>query len=374
VLRGGLEIIDALAPEWEALCDANPCRQPFSRPEWVRAWCRAFAPRATLVLVTARLGGRLSAVLPLIQRVTSFYGLPARKLTGAASFFFRFDAAWRSEEEKKAASRALWQALEELDGWDVIEFPHLRQEAGLQVLVHAARTNGCPIGYRDAAPSAFIPVAGWDGNPDYWLLRCGRHFRHTYRAAARKLPAGARLALRHVQTADAASLETFFALERSGWKGRKGSAIDCDAAHRRFYTDLAEAAARAGYFSLYFLDLNGTPIAAHFGFALGGAFHTLKCAYDESYRLCAPGHLIVDAVLQDCARRGLTEMELGPVSEWKSKWTSLAHPSRFVYIFRKGVYGRLLHSLRFKLIAGLKRLLPRPPNKQKRTRRQHRFA
>jgi CelD/BcsL family acetyltransferase involved in cellulose biosynthesis len=357
VLQGRPEIIEKIAEEWGAMCAANPGPQPFCRPEWTRAYCRAFAPRAALLLISARFGGRLGAVLPLIAEDTSFYGLPARKLTGAASFFYQFDAAWGSKGEKEPAMHAIWQALKELPGWDVIELPHIRQEAELGSVFRAAQMDGYPTGCREVARSAFIPITGWDGDPDYWLLRCGRHFRHTFRTAARKLPAGAELVLRDVRTADGGSLRAFLDLERSGWKGKGGSAIDCDNNKRQFFTELAEAAARAGYLSLYFLELNGLPIAAHFGFALGQRYYTLKCAFDERYRACAPGHLIVNAILQDCARRSLLDLELGPTSEWKSKWTSQSHPLTFLYIFRKSAYGRLLHSARFKIIAGVKTLL-----------------
>jgi len=357
VLQGGPEIVDTISEGWDAICAGNPDAQPFCRPEWTRAYCRAFAPKANLVLISARVGARLSAVLPLIAEDTSFYGLPARKLTGAASFFYQFDIAWGCPAEKESAMQAIWQGFKELRDWDVIELPHIRQEAELGGLFSAAQMDGYLTGCRAVARSAFIPVAGWDGDPDYWLLRCSRHFRHTFRTAARKVPSGAELVLREVRTADEASLRAFFDLERSGWKGETGSAIDCDDTKRQFFTDLAEAAARAGYLSIYFLDLNGSPIAAHFGFALGRRYYTLKCAFDESYRACAPGHLIVNEILRDCARREFLDLELGPTSEWKSKWTSQSHPLAFLYIFRKGAYGRLLHSARFKLIAGVKRLL-----------------
>jgi CelD/BcsL family acetyltransferase involved in cellulose biosynthesis len=353
----GLEIVDKLSDQWEGLCAANPAAQPFSRPEWTSAYYRAFAPKSTLRVVTAHAGGLLTGVLPLVHENTSFYGLPVRKLSGAASFFYRFDAAWISELKREAALRAIWRAVKDLRDWDVIELPHMRREAALTTLLDAAGAEGYPTGYREAAPSAFIPLSGWDGDPDYWLLRCGRHFRHTFRTAARKLPSGAQVALRRVDSGDDQSLQAFFALERSGWKGEVGSAVHCREDTCQFFTDLFHAAARFGYLSMYFLDIDGVPVAAQFGLTLGGRYFALKCAFDEGYRACAPGHLIVNAILRDCAERGLAEVELGPVSEWKSKWTKLSHALAFHYVFNKGVYGRLLHSTRFKIIAGVKKLL-----------------
>ena len=220
VLRGGVEIVDQLSEEWGAMCAGNPASQPFCRPEWTRAYCHALAPKANLLLVPARVGGEIKAVLPLIEEATLFCGLPVRKLTGAASFYYRFDIACGSEPEKEAAIHAVWQAVKELGHWDVIEFPQMPHGADLETLLYAAQEEGYPADCREGARNAYIPVAGWDGDPDYWLLRCGRHFRHTFRTAARKLPAGAEVSLRRVTSADPESLRTFYALECSGWKRR----------------------------------------------------------------------------------------------------------------------------------------------------------
>src|SRR5438445_1696284 len=80
VQTGGVELIDALAEEWRELCEEEPNDQPFCRPEWVCAYLRAFAPRAKLVLITARVDGRLRAVLSLIEERGFLCGLPVRKL------------------------------------------------------------------------------------------------------------------------------------------------------------------------------------------------------------------------------------------------------------------------------------------------------
>lgn len=66
-LSGGVEMIEPIAEEWRALCAEGPCDQPFFRPEWIAAYARAFAPEKKLLLVTARVGGRLRAVLSLVE-------------------------------------------------------------------------------------------------------------------------------------------------------------------------------------------------------------------------------------------------------------------------------------------------------------------
>jgi len=355
VLRGGIELIDSLAEEWRALSDENP-RQPFCRPEWIRAYYRCFAPKATLLVVTVRSSGRLTAVLPLIEEHALFYGLPAQKLSGAVNIHsYRFDAACRGGAEGESAIACIWQALKDLEDWDLIEFAQMPEDGALASLMARAQSEGYPTGRRDGQQNAFIPVTGWDGNPDYWLLRSSRHFRHTFRTAARKLP---EFRFRRVTAATPEDVRAFFDLERSGWKGAEGTAIDCSDATRDFYSEIADAAGRFGYQSMYFLEADGKPIAAQLGLTYGSRYFALKCAYDESYSLCAPGHIIVNLILNDCAQRGLAEFEfLGPVTEWKAKWTNQFHQLAFFYVFRKNVYGRMLHAAKFQIATGLRHVV-----------------
>jgi hypothetical protein len=75
--------------------------------------------------------------------------------------------------------------------------------------------------------------------------------------------------LQHVTEAYPEALEKFYALEGSGWKGQRGTAIICNQNTKLFYDEIAKAAAGNGYLSLDFLELNGRPIAAHYALECG---------------------------------------------------------------------------------------------------------
>jgi CelD/BcsL family acetyltransferase involved in cellulose biosynthesis len=62
----GLEALDQLAPAWSRLAD-EVAAPPHWRPEWVRAWWKAFG-RGRLELVTVRRGNRLVGVAPMQRR------------------------------------------------------------------------------------------------------------------------------------------------------------------------------------------------------------------------------------------------------------------------------------------------------------------
>jgi CelD/BcsL family acetyltransferase involved in cellulose biosynthesis len=90
---GGVEVIERGADAWRILCDESVDKQPFYRPEWIAAHIRAFTPKASVLLLTVTVQGRLCLVLPLLQERTLFCGLPLRRLRAPVnSHSCRFDA------------------------------------------------------------------------------------------------------------------------------------------------------------------------------------------------------------------------------------------------------------------------------------------
>jgi GNAT superfamily N-acetyltransferase len=166
------------------------------------------------------------------------------------------------------------------------------------------------------------------------------------------------LALKHYDAADPEALEKFYTLEASGWKGAEGTAIQCDPRTRKFYDLVAQAAERDGYLSLDFLELNGKPIAAHFGFNLRGRYFLAKAGYDEAYRRHGPGQLLVNEVLSETPQRGLHEFDfVGPATWDESRWASERRTNYRIFIFRKNWYGAWLHAIRISARDRLRRLM-----------------
>lgn len=95
------------------------------------------------------------------------------------------------------------------------------------------------------------------------------------------------------------AVEAFLEIEASGWKGRAGTALDCAPETRAF--GLSAFGPRAGR-SICRADclwLDGTVIAVSLSLQSGRTAHTLKAAYDESYRAYAPGLLLEQEIMRD---------------------------------------------------------------------------
>ena len=355
VLTGGAEVIDQIAEEWRRLCD-GPYDEPFYRPEWIEAYVRAFASDKTLVLATARRNGRLVAVLPLIRETALLGGVPVRKLRGAANVHTcRFDVV-HSPLSRKVAVRAIWEAVQAIPGWDVLELPSVPIGGAGGDVIRLAQTQGCVTHATRCVSTPYIDLSGGAQAFENVLRGLDAKFRSNLRRRARRLERVGSVQLVCGRQADE-RLRLFYELERQGWKGRERSAIACGRATTAFYDDVARQAASAGALRLYALECCGRPVAMHYGVLQGGRYFLLKTAYDESLKACAPGQLIMERVLRDLTAEGCSRFDfLGTLMDWKKEWAPRLRPHASWYVFR-GPVGRVAYKLRFGLGSTIARKL-----------------
>ncbi|HZD08183.1 MAG TPA: GNAT family N-acetyltransferase, partial [Candidatus Limnocylindrales bacterium] len=269
-------------------------------------------------------------------------------------------------EEGAAVLNALWQAAKNLPQWDTLDVANVLEGSGLHRLVALAQADGYRTARKRTSQTLYLPIIDTvsastpekSGAQPPWLAGTRPKFRSHLRRAKRQLEEQGTLELRHYNGADPEALAKFYALEASGWKGAEGTAITCDAHTRQFYDAVAHAAARDGYLSLDFLELNGKPIAGHFGFNLRGRYFLAKAGYDEAFRRHGPGQLLVNEILSQTRQRGLHEFDfVGPATWDESRWASARRNNYRVFIFRKGWYGALLYAARILARNAVRRLL-----------------
>jgi CelD/BcsL family acetyltransferase involved in cellulose biosynthesis len=344
---GTAELVDRIADEWRQLCLEGPCDQPFFRPEWIAACTRAFAPGHRLLLITVRNGGRLRAVLPLLEDKKLAFAVPFTRVRGAANVQHscRFDLIHGSGPDLEESVRGLWGHLRDLPDWDMVELPIVPEGGAAERLLLMAREDGFLTAQHELRRSPYLLLNHEKSTPDFSHFGRDARFRKNLRRRWRNLEAKGRLSLRRADKADPQDLRQFYRLEQSGWKGKKGTAIACSKETQQFYDSIAQSAERFGYLSFYFLEQNGEAIAAQLGLTCGGRHFAIKSGYDENYEEYGPGHLITGAVLQDCVQRGLSEYDLlGRWEEWKAKWGSEVRPHAVCYIFPRNLPGRLLYA------------------------------
>ncbi|MGL5839195.1 MAG: GNAT family N-acetyltransferase [Sphingorhabdus sp.] len=109
----------------------------------------------------------------------------------------------------------------------------------------------------------------------------------------------------------------FLELEKRGWKGANGSALDCAAETRQLFSGVLHGAAAAGQLELLSLRVDGQPVAMLVNFLTPPGAFSFKTAFDEDYARFSPGVLlqIENLKLLDC-----------PDIEWCDSCAAQDHP------------------------------------------------
>lgn len=342
----------ALRREWDALLAVGPVDQPYQRHAFVGAWIDAFAPEGRLrVLVARDRTGQAAGLAPLLEERRAglvFLVAPANDHSPRVE--------WVLGEDPRGAVEALWTHLRDRMRWDVLVLRDVPRDGPTSLLLEEhARRDRHPTGRWESLRTPYLSL--------------GRVAREQMVSA--KFLANLRRRMRRLQDLGAPSyrrvngfegggeedeeavesfLERFFALEAAGWKGARGTAIALDPRTLAFYRGLGRAGAREGWLSLRALELDGRPVAMHFGLLHRGVYSLPKPAYDEALAACSPGQLLLREVLAECEARGLAELDfLGPDMPWKRDWEPAFRVHDWLYVYRPGLAGVALHALKHRL-------------------------
>ena len=94
------------------------------------------------------------------------------------------------------------------------------------------------------------------------------------------------------------AVDAFLQIEARGWKGRRGTALQCDEASRAFALKIFSAPRSPNACRADVLKVNGEPVAVGLTLVSGRTGFTVKCTYDERYATYSAGLLLEVAFLR----------------------------------------------------------------------------
>ncbi len=349
----GRAAFDGLRERWNALLARGPVDVPFARHEWLAAWLDAFAPPAApLHVVVARApSGEPAGIACLLEERD---GRVVRLVAPANDHSNRVE--WALGPDASGAVAALWGHLRDRMRWDVLLLRDVPRDGPTSVLVETlARVDRHLTGRWESLRTPYLDL-GRAGAEE----RTSAKFRGNLRRRLKRLSELGAVAVSRLDGRSGldAALDAFFALEASGWKGARGSAIALDPRLVRFYGQIARDAAARGALALRALTLDGRAIAFDLGLVHRGTFYLPKTAYDEALGAVSPGQLLRREVLAECEARGLARFDfLGPDMAWKRDWEPAHAPHDWLYVYRPSFAGRAMHTFKHRVRPAVKEAL-----------------
>ncbi|HEX5224269.1 MAG TPA: GNAT family N-acetyltransferase [Solirubrobacteraceae bacterium] len=297
--------------------------------------------------------GSLLGLLPLA--LSSSGRLPTLRFAGATHADYLHPVCRRGDDERVAS--AAGRALVGIDDWSLVVLDNVTAGAGWwQTLGRDAGAVGL-AGYRDSVLPA-IEFAGADWNE--YLAGRGRSFREQARRYPRRLERHHRVSYR--RTTEESELErdmtTFFSLHDARWGTRGGSSLAGERA-RRFHLDFALSALRQGWLRLWFLEVDGAPAAAWYGWRIGSRYAYYQAGFDPRFSSLAVGFVLmvhtVRAALEEAA--STYDMLLGD-EPYKARFCNDSRDVRTVTLSRSRA-GYLATAVEASLWKGSRLLPPR---------------
>lgn len=352
------EAIRSIGPVWADLVGQSAPSTPFTSHDWFECCRIAAADRRQELLVVEDSVAPIS-LIPLVHWKGRARGLPVRYLglldcpdspiadllhTGAAT----------------PVVRALLDHVTTRSDWDVLELGRLPMGSPTLKALEAELPGRLP--WRRAS-SDFSPYLAVDGAwSDFYASRSQR-FKKTIRNIQNRLDRLGRVTVEeHPALAPGdARLEEMIDLTSRSWKADRGIAIATMPRMREFFGELSRRATERGWLGVWFLRLDGRPIAMEYQLQSNGVAYALRADYDLAYAASSPGSALNFAIARALFERGdVHEYQMGPgQNEYKMRWASGCHETVRVQIYRPGLYGRLVHLTETRIVPALRRLRER---------------
>ncbi len=288
LIRSAASAIEGLEAEWTALAEAASEPNPFAEHWFVAASLRTLAAGQEIRLLEVRRGEVLIGLLP-VESHRGYARLPVRITRNwAHDQMFLYTPLVAAGEE-----RAFWSAvLETLDAaaWapGLLHLRGLAEHGPVHRGLLEAR-HGVTV-HREVR--AFLESAL---SPDaYYEQAVRQKKRKEIRRLKNRLAEQGSISARILH--DDAGLDpwcaTYLALEKAGWKGKRGSALADRAETDAFFREAVAAAWQAGRLQFLRLDLGDTCIAMLVNFLTPPGSFSFKTVFDEDYARFSPGVLI----------------------------------------------------------------------------------
>jgi CelD/BcsL family acetyltransferase involved in cellulose biosynthesis len=243
------------------------------------------------------------------------------RLAGAAEVFEPGDALCDGAEGARALSIVLAR-----QGRPLV-FDRVPVGSPLVPALRRALRGRALVSLRPAMPSPFVTLGPRWHSPEA-CFNAGRRsdFRRAARRAATMGPV-----FHEVIAPDLSEFDALFdeaiAVEASGWKCERGSAMARQPDKEAFFRDWLREACAQGELRIAFLRIGARAVAMQLALVQANRFWLLKIGYDETYRACSPGSLLMLHTLGHAAREGLAAYEmLGGMEPWIAQlWTQENH-------------------------------------------------
>jgi CelD/BcsL family acetyltransferase involved in cellulose biosynthesis len=351
--------LKALAGEWRALAERRG--DAFLTPEWFLAWLRHCGQGWEPHVAVARTSrGRVRGLLPLVSSM----GNGPREVR-VCPIGDRFHPVAEPGDEVAVATAAA-PAIALHDGFRSLLLENVDAEGGWCRALAEASPAPLAAVERNEVTLPLVELAGtsWDE----YLAGRSRQLRSQLGRKLRSLRREHDVRFRRTRRSSEvpSDLATLFRLHDARWAERSGSSALADLAIRAFHLEFASAAIERGWLRLSVMEVDDVPIAALYGWLIGGRWSYYQAGFDPAWSRHSPGFLLLAETIREAIEEGASEYDMLLGDEvFKRRFATSSRTVRTILLAPRG------HQAHISAAAGVRlrrawRTLPSRPRAQAR--------
>lgn len=293
------EELAAVLEDYTRFGEASTSAMVFQNLHWLRAWWKAFGKTAEVLAPVVFQGNAVVGILPLVRQGTAirFMGMPGADYS---------DILCRGEAAHEVTAAAL-RTLLRLEGWSTCRLNNLRDNSALaRSVMRLPADVRCHMNFlRLARRSALVLGQGRED-----VIEATRR-KPALKRHRNKLYRSGEVRFRHLERRDEAHrlLPTLFQqhITRRAMAGEYSQFLLPE--WRNFYAALVDELDLRGQLRFSVLELDGRPIACHFGFECNGTLILYKPTFDVDYWELSPGDVLLSELLAYARDQALDEVD-----------------------------------------------------------------
>jgi CelD/BcsL family acetyltransferase involved in cellulose biosynthesis len=267
---------------WRRLADTAVEPNPYFDPDFVLPCAEAL--RANPALLIAHDADGWAGCLPVHAR-RGWHRLPIRGLVSWRHLYcFLCAPLLRPDSAAPAAEALIRSAMDQAEG-GFVGLDHLPGTGPVATAVHAAMDA---LGAKPVVVGRFRRAMLEQGEAGAEVSMSAKHRKELRRLKRRLGEAlGGELSVAD-QAGDASAYEVFLEIERRGWKGRDGTAME-SMGHGDLFREICERFAKRGALELVLLGTEERKVAGLCNLVAGDVGFSFKIGSDEEYSRFSPG-------------------------------------------------------------------------------------
>ena len=328
-VASSLDVPELSETVWNRLVEASETNTVFQTYEWTRSWLKVnrdqCQPRLCVVCDEGQVVGIAPFVLkrhPFGRHVIQFVG------DGRADYCDVIAGGDNSDVLHTALSAVL--ALP--DRWDVVELNNIPSESStVGVIQEFCRQHGYRCLVADQYVCRALVIRGHEAEAAQVLNKPSLRRRHNYFSRRGELTC------RRVTGVDVlAYLDQFFSQHVERWSTGNPPSLFHDERNREFYRELAVSMANTPWLVLSVVELDGHPIAIHYGFDYNDAIVWYKPSFDITYAKHSPGLVLLRYLIAQAVEGHRRELDFTIGDElFKRRFTNVRRKTVSIRFYRQ---------------------------------------